>query len=64
MKQLTMYNGTVVDETDIKLDCTRCEAFRDYHRKDDDPETVVRCDDCGKRHSKHSLVDTNVAGIA
>lgn len=34
------------------LNCTRCECFREFER---DSENVVRCDDCGKRHSTDSL---------
>lgn len=37
---------------DIVLECTRCEADRDYERESD---TVVRCEECGKRHSMDSL---------
>lgn len=69
MKELRMVNGEVVD-VDIKLRCTECHggndeapggALTEWHRKDDDPGSVVRCDDCGKRHSTDSLVDTTVA---
>jgi uncharacterized Zn finger protein len=46
---------------ELRLNCTRCGSFNTYYRKDDDPETVVRCDDCGKRHSTDSvfMVDPN-----
>lgn len=45
----------------LRLNCNRCGAFEEYHREDDDPETVVRCDGCGKRHSNDSvfMVDPN-----
>ncbi len=35
-----------------KLDCTRCNEFQDYDREQD---TVVRCGECGKRHSNNNL---------
>lgn len=45
----------------LRLNCNDCGSFTEYHRNDDDPETVVRCDDCGKRHSTDSvwMVDTS-----
>jgi DNA-directed RNA polymerase subunit M/transcription elongation factor TFIIS len=64
MKKLIMQNGEVLDaDPEIRLDCTRCDQHREYYRKHDDPETVVRCSECGKRHSKHSLIDVNAAGV-
>lgn len=48
----------------IRLRCSRCNggddespggALTDPWRKPDDPETVVRCGTCGKRHSTESL---------
>lgn len=39
-------------EWPVLLNCTRCGAFREYERES---ETVMRCAECGKRHSKHSL---------
>lgn len=60
MKELRMVNGEVVD-VDIKLQCSACSDCTEWHRTDDDPGSVVRCDDCGKRHSTDSLVDTTVA---
>lgn len=38
-----------------RLNCTRCGSFADYHRNQGDPDTVVRCDGCGKRHSTDSI---------
>lgn len=38
-----------------RLDCVRCNEFTEYHRDDGDPDTVVRCDECGKRHSDDSV---------
>jgi len=40
------------DEFQIRLKCTECRAYRDFER---DGESVVRCADCGKRHSTDSL---------
>lgn len=40
---------------ELRLNCTRCGAFTEYGRRDDDPGTVVRCDACGKRHSTDSV---------
>lgn len=37
---------------EVRLDCTRCHAFRVYRTES---HSVVRCDECGKRHSKNSL---------
>ena len=39
----------------LRLNCNRCGAFEGYNRKDDDPDSVVRCDGCGKRHSTASV---------
>lgn len=36
----------------IVLRCTDCRAYTEFNRVD---ETVVRCRDCGKRHSTDSL---------
>lgn len=68
-KQVDMVNGEVVDISDnpfagMQLRCTRCHggesespggALTDPTRKADDPKTVVRCAECGKRHSTDSL---------
>jgi len=45
----------------LKLNCTRCGQFTDAHQKRDDPSTVVRCNQCSKKHSDDSLymVDPN-----
>jgi len=64
MRELKMQNGTVLDaQPDIKLACPGCGEWCEYERRDDDPDTVVRCQKCGKRHSRDSLWDTNTAGI-
>lgn len=39
----------------IRLDCADCAGRTDPWRRPDDPETVVRCGTCGKRHSTDSL---------
>jgi len=39
----------------MALRCTRCRELTDAYREDDDPKTVCRCEDCGKKHSTHSL---------
>lgn len=59
MKRLTMSNGSVI-ETDLKLDCTRCESLQPFERQG---ENVATCATCGKRHSTNSLVDASVAGV-
>jgi hypothetical protein len=56
MKELRMSNGDVVDAfSGMKLRCTKCVPLRDPYRREDDPNTVVRCAECGKRHSTDSL---------
>lgn len=35
------------------LNCTRCHEFTDYYHEADNVE-VVRCEECGKRHSTDS----------
>jgi len=40
---------------ELRLNCNRCGSFTRYHRNDGDPNTVVRCDGCGKRHSTDSV---------
>ena len=35
------------------LNCTRCKAFTDYYHEEDNTN-VVRCEECGKRHSTKS----------
>lgn len=46
---------------DLRLNCHRCGEFQEYFRKDGDPDTVIRCDGCGKKHSDDSIfmVDLN-----
>lgn len=44
---------------DLRLNCHPCGDFTEYHRKDNDPNTVVRCDGCGKKHSTDSLYMVN-----
>lgn len=45
---------------ELRLNCNECGDFVEYHRNDGDPNTVTRCDECGKRHSVNSvwMVDT------
>ncbi|MFB6173379.1 MAG: hypothetical protein ABEI39_01925 [Halobacteriales archaeon] len=40
------------DSLRIRLKCTSCRAFREFEREGD---AVVRCGECGKRHSTDSL---------
>lgn len=40
-------------EFTIRLRCTACEGYRDFDRERG--SQVVRCADCGKRHSTDSL---------
>jgi DNA-directed RNA polymerase subunit RPC12/RpoP len=37
------------------LDCTDCDRRTQPTRKSDDPDSVVRCLSCGKKHSTDSL---------
>lgn len=47
--------GTIAGST-TKLACTSCRPWRTRPvRKRDDPETVVRCAQCGKKHGTDSL---------
>lgn len=39
----------------LRLNCTACNDFTEYRTRGDDPDTVVRCADCGKRHNKDSV---------
>lgn len=41
---------------DLELACSNCRPHRTLPvRYDDDPDTVVRCAQCGKKHSTNSL---------
>jgi len=40
---------------DLYLNCTKCGEFTVALQMKDDPKTVVRCKDCGKKHSDNSL---------
>lgn len=41
-----------MDDLEIQLRCTDCRVFRAFERVS---ENVVRCIECGKRHSTDSL---------
>ena len=56
MRQVRMHNGRVVDATDIKLSCADCGRLRDYEAGEGE---VVYCGECGKKHRRNALVDTN-----
>ena len=43
---------SIGEDLEIRLKCTNCRAYREFDR---DGESVVRCADCGKRHSTDSL---------
>lgn len=44
------------NDAKVRLKCTSCRPSRTRPvRKTDDPKTVVRCADCGKKHGKDSL---------
>lgn len=57
--------STTPSNEDLKvvLHCTGCTedlgdgrpVFTEYETRTSDPDSVVRCGDCGKRHSKDSL---------
>lgn len=36
-----------------RLDCTRCSMFTEWYQEEE--KRVVRCEECGKRHSFDSL---------
>jgi RNase P subunit RPR2 len=68
MKRLEMRNGDVVAPDNLKLRCSRCHggtdeapggALTQYIDKAGDPESVVRCAECGKKHSIDSLESAN-----
>lgn len=40
---------------ELRLNCTACGAFQPFDRRGSDPKTVVRCDECGKKHSRDSV---------
>lgn len=40
---------------ELRVNCNECGAFTEYTRNNDDPKSVVRCGDCGKRHSTDSV---------
>ena len=42
-------------EKGLRLNCRRCASFTHAVRRRDDPDSVVRCDGCGKKHSTDSL---------
>ena len=59
-KELRMDNGDVVDVSKnpvagLLLACTECDGRTQPTRKDGDPERVVRCLACGKKHSLDAL---------
>lgn len=37
-----------------RLNCTRCHEFTDWEEESEDND-VIRCGECGKRHSKENL---------
>jgi len=39
----------------LRVNCNDCARFTEYRRRDSDPQTVVRCDECGKKHSEASI---------
>jgi len=39
----------------LRLNCRRCASFTHAGRKPDDPKSVVRCGECGKKHSTDSI---------
>lgn len=42
---------------DLQLNCTKCGAFVEYllEQKAADGSQIVRCDECGKRHSDENI---------
>jgi len=63
MRELTMINGHIQDPPKLRLECTECKERRRFYSEPDDPDTVVRCKECGKKHSRNSLVDVNAVGV-
>ncbi|MFW5896309.1 MAG: hypothetical protein ACOCUA_02885 [archaeon] len=39
----------------MRLRCVRCREQTEAYRESDDPPSVCRCGECGKRHSTDSL---------
>jgi len=39
----------------LRLNCSACHDFTRFDRRVDDPTTVVRCSECGKKHSDDSV---------
>ena len=46
-----------MSEMDLRLNCTRCGSFEEYEveKKTSDGGQIVRCEECGKRHSDDSV---------
>lgn len=49
-----------MERRQLRVNCHRCGAFAKYTHNREDPDTVIRCSGCGKKHSTDSLhmVDT------
>lgn len=43
------------DNLEPMLDCTKCGDFTEATGRFDDSKNVVRCAECGKRHSTDSM---------
>jgi RNase P subunit RPR2 len=63
MRELTMINGHIHEPPKLRLECVDCDERTRFHSKPDDPYTVVRCQQCGTKHSRNSLIDVNAAGV-
>jgi len=40
---------------DLQINCNDCGKFTDPLKKKDEPDTVFRCNGCGKKHSDGSI---------
>ena len=66
MRKLTMQNGRVLaggDPPDLRLECVDCDERQGFTQRADDPDSVYRCAECGRKHSRDSLIDVNAAGV-
>jgi len=44
----------------LQLDCTKCNSFENFYHELGSPNTVVRCDECDKKHSTASVHFVNL----
>lgn len=44
-----------MSEYDFRLNCSNCGRWTIPNHKPGDPSHILRCDDCGKKHSEDSV---------